>query len=367
MRLGSLQIHPLSFMAVFFPVALVLRFVMPDESVWIFVTSALSIIPMAGWMGEATEHLAARLGPGAGGLLNATFGNAAELIIGILALQRGLHDMVLASVTGSIVGNSLLVLGMAILAGGLKQSTQKFNRMAAGLGASLMLLSMVGLVVPAVFHMLEHGIRSGVETEHELSLAIALVLFAAYGLSLVFSLVTHKHLYGVVDEKDVDHSEHWSVKKALIWLVVSTAGVGIMAELLVGAVESAAVEMGMTHLFVGVILVAIVGNAAEHSTAIMMAVRDKMDLAYNIAVGSSIQIALFVAPLLVFISHFMGAPMDLLFHPFEIVAVVLSALITSQVVADGECHWMEGVLLLAVYGILGLAFFFLPEVNALAH
>ena len=383
MKLGKLEIHPLSFLIVFAPVAVVLRLVAPDEAVWIFLTSGLSIVPLAGWMGEATEHLAARLGPGLGGLLNATFGNAAEMIIAVFALVEGLHSVVLASLTGSIVGNSLLVLGLAILAGGLKQRRQTFNRTAAGLGASLLLLSMIGLVVPAVFHFMRESSDASVVVEHDLSLAIAIVLFVAYALSLVFSLVTHRHLYGEVskgeptsaeaspDAKSFEgpasgHAESWSIRKSMLWLFGATLGVAIMAEFLVGAVEGAVAELGLTHLFVGVILVAIVGNAAEHSTAVLMALRDKMDLAYNIAIGSSIQIALFVAPVLVFFSHALGAPMDLLFHPFEVIAVVLSALITSQVVADGECHWMEGVLLVAVYVILGFAFFFLPEMSGAA-
>ena len=296
MKLGKFEIHPLSFMIIFAPVAIILRLVAPEESVWIFVISGLAIIPLAGWMGEATEHLAARLGPGLGGLLNATFGNAAEMIIAVFALVKGLHGVVLASLSGSIIGNSLLVLGLAILLGGLKQRRQTFNRTAAGMGASLLLLSMIALVVPAVFHYIRVGTDVTVAAEHDLSLAISIVLFVAYALSLVFSLITHRHLYGELskgepatghgdpDAKEFEgsasgHAEHWSVKKALLWLIGATLGVAVMAELLVGAVEGAAAEMGMTHLFVGVILVAIVGNAAEHSTAVLMALRNKMDLA----------------------------------------------------------------------------------------
>lgn len=385
MKIGKLEFHPLSFLLVFIPVAVFLRIFAPEQAVWLFAASGLAIVPLAGWMGEATEHLAARLGPGLGGLLNATFGNAAEMIIAVFAMIEGLHGVVLASLTGSIVGNCLLVLGLAVLMGGMRKRRQTFNRTAAGLGGSLLFLSMVGLVVPAVFHMMQMEQGSNLAVEHNLSLGIAIVLFVAYCLSLVFSLVTHRHLYGEVaageathgkqaesfvgsaDDAASGHASHWSVKRSLVWLIGATLGVAVMAEFLVGAVEQAADVMGMTHLFVGVILVAIVGNAAEHSTAVLMAMRNKMDLAYNIAIGSSIQIALFVAPLLVFISHIMGNPLDLLFNPFEVMAVVLCALITTQVVSDGECHWMEGVLLLAVYVILGIAFFFLPETAAVVH
>ena len=375
MQLGRLKINPLYLLLLFAPVALILSVGGFEQAVWVFITSALAIIPLAGLMGTATEHLAERTGPGIGGLLNATFGNAAEMIIALFALLEGLHSVVVASLAGSIIGNSLLVLGLAILLGGLKRQRQTFNRTTAGLGGSLLLLSAVALVVPAVFHYIQVGALShqAQQNEHNLSLSISIVLFVAYVLSLIFSLVTHRHLYGDRSqgqaESNLEAQTHsiWSVKKALFLLIAATAGVAVMAELLVGAVEAAAQALSMTHLFVGVILVAIVGNAAEHSTAVLMAMRNKMDLAYHIAVGSSIQIALFVAPVLVFISHCIGQPLDLLFHPFEVVSVMLCALITTQVIADGECHWMEGVLLLTVYVILGLAFFFLPEFSSAHH
>jgi Ca2+:H+ antiporter len=324
-----------------------------------FAASALAIIPLAGLMGEATEQLSRHVGAGVGGLLNASFGNAAELIIAVMALKEGLHGVVKASITGSIIGNILLVLGLSMVAGGLRYERQRFNSTAAGMGACLLVLSAVGLVVPALFHYTVVG--QGVTVEQELSLEIAVVLFAIYALSLVFSLKTHRHLFtGNTEGRDVDAHERWTFRKALIVLFIATGGIALMSELLVGAVEPAAARLGLTQLFVGVILVALVGNAAEHSTAIMVAVKNQMDLALSIAVGSSLQIALFVAPVLVFISYGFQAPLDLIFSPFEVAAVGMSVLIVGFVAMDGESHWMEGVMLLGVYVILAVAFFFLP-------
>lgn len=328
---------------------------------WVFISSALAIIPLAGLMGKATEHLAEKLGAGPGGLLNASFGNAAELIIALMALRKGLYDVVKASITGSIIGNVLLVLGLSIVAGGLKYERQTFNRTAACMGATLLTLSAIGLVVPAIFHMVTIG--SGINHEQELSLEIAIVLFATYLLSLVFALRTHKHLYagdGVHSSDEAAVAESWSKTKAVLVLLVSTAFVALMSEFLVGTVEHTADALGMTEVFVGVILVAIIGNAAEHSTAVLMAARNQMDLAMNIAIGSSIQIALFVAPLLIFVSYLFGRPMDLLFTTFEVVSVGLAVGIVSLISIDGESNWMEGVQSLAVYVILAIAFYFLP-------
>jgi Ca2+:H+ antiporter len=314
-------------------------------------------------MGRATEHLAEKLGEGIGGLLNATFGNAAELIIAIMALRRGLYDVVKASITGSIIGNVLLVLGLSILAGGFKHKDQKFNPTAAMLGSTMLALSAVGLLLPAVFHFLVVG-KPNVR-EQDLSLEIAVVLFITYVLSLIFTLRTHSHLYagGSAEllEGDGDHAgQTWSQKRSLVTLLVATALVALMSEFLVGAVEEASRTLGLTEVFVGVILVAIIGNAAEHSTAVLMAMKNKMDLALNIAIGSSMQIALFVAPVLVFISYLFSVPMNLIFTPLEVVAVVVSVMVVALIAQDGESNWMEGVLLLAVYAILGLTFYFLP-------
>lgn len=385
MRVGRWRIEPLYLLLLFVPVAAVLELAHASPS-WIFATSAAAIVPLAGLMGRATEHLAEHMGPGPGGLLNASFGNAAELIIAFVALQRGLYDVVKASITGSIIGNVLLVLGLAIVVGGTRYERLRFNATAASTGATLLALSAVGLLVPAVFHRLVQGRPEA--HEQELSLEIALVLFATYLLSLVFSLRTHKHLYagqpgpvgmetgervpavargvgagasaGPATGAAADAHAGWSTRRSATVLLVATALVALMSEFLVGAVEHTAQAFGMTEVFVGVILVAIIGNAAEHSSAVLVAAKNQMDLALHIAVGSSIQVALFVAPVLLFASHLLGRPMDLVFTTFEVLAVAVSVAVLNMVSADGEANWLEGVQLLAVYLILALAFFFLP-------
>ncbi len=346
--------HGLDVMLIFIPIAAILHYT--DASpVWTFVASGLAIVPLAGWMGKATEGLASRLGAGIGGLLNATFGNAAEMIIAFQGLRAGLTEVVKASITGSILGNILLVLGLSILAGGLKYKEQKFNRTAASMSATLLALSAIGLMVPAVFHW----ITGGTTTEAELSLEIAIVLFVAYVLSLIFALHTHKDLY-LGDGHAHEEGAAMAWKTSIIVLVVATGFIAWMSELLVHAVEPASKSLGMTEIFVGVIVVAVIGNAAEHSTAILVAMKNKMDLAFHIAAGSSMQVALFVAPALVFLSYAIGRPMDLLFTTFEVLTVGLAVAVVSLVALDGESNWMEGVLLLAVYLIFGLAFYFLP-------
>jgi Ca2+:H+ antiporter len=344
----------LYWLLIFVPVAIVLELTHGDP-MWIFVTSALSIIPIAGIMGKATEHLSAKLGEGVGGLLNATFGNAAELIIALIALRAGQYEVVKASLTGSIIGNVLLVFGLSMLAGGLKYERQTFNRIAANLGTTLLMLSCIGLVVPAMYHYLNQDRQA---IEQELSLEICIVLFITYILSLIFSLKTHKHLYSGGEAAEEEH-QGWSQGKSIGVLLGATVMVAIMSEFLVGSIEATARQLNLTDVFIGVILVAIIGNAAEHSTAVLMALKNKMDLAINIAVGSSLQIALFVAPVLVFSSYLFEKPMDLLFSPFEVLAVVLSVVVLNLVVLDGESNWMEGVQMLAVYIILGMAFYFL--------
>lgn len=360
-----------AFLLVFVPVTLVLEFVFGMHGTPIFISAGIAIIPLAGYMGRATERLAEHVGAGLGALLNATFGNAAELIIAGFALQAGLQDVVKASLTGSIIGNILLVFGMGALMGGVRHPVQRFNRTAASLGATLLVLSVIGLVIPAIFHAVA-DVPPG--TEFTLSRNIAIVLMTTYVLSLVFSLRTHSHLYlgetaSSVHEGEADISSpaadrnhpKGSARGAFMLLLGSAVLVGVMSEMLVGAIEGASADLGMSEVFVGVILVALVGNAAEHSTAVLMAIKNKMDLAVNIAVGSSMQIALFVAPLLVFLSYFIGpSPMDLVFTPFEVVAVGLSVGIMTLITLDGESHWMEGVQLLAVYLILAMGFWFLP-------
>ena len=340
-------------------------------AVTVFVFAALAIIPLAGLMGSATESLAHRFGAGVGGLLNATFGNAAELIIALAALQKGLYDVVKASLTGSIIGNVLLVLGLSIMLGGLGRERQTFDRAAAAAGSTLLALAAIGLVVPAMFHLAgQHAVEIARVTaateqaaERTLSLEISMVLFAAYLLSLLFSLRTHRHLYAGQDHAGA-HAPVGPVpspKRAALTLAVATALVAWMSELLVGTVHEAASTVGVSEVFIGVVVVAVIGNAAEHSTAVLMAMKDKMDLGLNIAIGSSIQIALFVAPILVFISYAMPhGPMDLRFTSFEVLAVAISVGVVNLVAQDGESNWLEGALLLAVYLILGIAFFFLP-------
>jgi len=347
-------------MLVFIPVALVLEYLVHASALWVFLASSAAIIPLAALMGRATEQLAERLGEGVGGLLNATFGNAAELIIAIVALRAGLVDLVKASITGSIIGNLLLVFGASALYGGVKFQRQQFNRTAAGLSATLLVLSATALFIPAIFHLIVPP-TAGL-AERTLSVEISVVLIVTYVLSLYFSLRTHRHLYvGHAGEDRDELTPTASPWKALGLLVASTAGVALMSEMLVGAVEETAAVFGMNEVFVGVILVALIGNAAEHSSAIMMAGKNKMDTAITIAVGSSIQVALFVAPVLVFLSYLIAPePMDLRFTTLEVVAVGISVWIMSMIAQDGESHWMEGVQLLAVYVILGLAFYWLP-------
>jgi Ca2+:H+ antiporter len=350
----------LDVLLVFIPVALVLHYTKAAEF-WVFIASGLAIVPLAGWMGRATEALAEKLGAGIGGLLNATFGNAAEMIIAFQGLRAGLTEVVKASLTGSILGNILLVLGVSILAGGMKHKNQKFNRTAATMSATMMALSAIGLLIPAVFHWVTAGQPRAdrLAAEGNISLEIAIVLFVTYILSLFFSLRTHKDLYlGTAHEHQ--ESSPMRPRTAVLILIGATALVAWMSELLVQAVEPATKTLGLTEVFVGVIAVAIIGNAAEHSTAVLAAMKNQMDLTYNIAIGSSMQIALFVAPVLVFVSYALGTPMNLIFTTFEVITVGLGVAIVSLVAVDGESNWMEGVLLLAVYLIFAIAFFFLP-------
>ncbi|GLC26888.1 calcium/proton exchanger [Roseisolibacter agri] len=345
---------------VFVPVALVLEHVVHAAPLAVFLASSAAIIPLAALMGRATERLAEQLGEGIGGLLNATFGNAAELIIAIVALRAGYFDLVKASITGSIIGNVLLVFGASALWGGIKYERQHFNQTAAGLSSTLLVLSAISLFIPAIFHLIVGN--TAAVSERTLSVEISVVLILTYVASLFFSLRTHKHLYvGEAGDHSAELTHGGGSGRAVALLLAATAGVALMSELLVGAVEATAESFGMNQVFVGVILVALIGNAAEHSSAILMASRNKMDAAITIAVGSSIQVALFVAPVLVFLSYVVAPqPMDLRFTTLEVVAVGISVWIMTLVAQDGESHWMEGVQLLAVYTILAFAFFWLP-------
>jgi Ca2+:H+ antiporter len=334
----------------------------------VFVASCFAIIPLAGLMGRATEQLAARTGEGLGALLTSTFGNAAELIIAFVALRRGLVDVVKASLTGSIIGNILLVLGAAMLAGGVRHPTQRFNAAAARSRSTMLLLAAAALVTPAVYHGLAGP--AGRAAEGSLSTELSLVLLATYAASLLFSLRTHKRLFegAPAEAGSVGHGggPSWSLRRSLGTLLGATAAVAWISEILVGSVEAAAEKLGMSELFVGVVVVAVIGNAAENSSALLMARQNRMDLSLGIAIGSSIQIALFVAPVLVLCSRFMAPrPMDFVFTPAEVVAIVLAALITTQIAGDGESNWLEGVQLLAVYLILAILFYFLPATTGL--
>ncbi|MSU77663.1 MAG: calcium/proton exchanger [Gemmataceae bacterium] len=357
------RIEPMHYLLLALPIALGLEWTHQDK-LWVFITACVAIIPLAGFMGRATENLAESLGPNVGGLLNATFGNAAELIIAIFALREGKIELVKASITGSILGNILLVLGVSIVAGGCFYRKQTFNRTSASLGATLLALAAIGLIIPTIhFELTKDAVRQGTVVEpNYLSEEIAIVLALMYVLSLLFTLLTHKHLFaGKETEKDI-HAEppEWSKAVALTVLLVATAGVALMSEMLVGSVEAAGTALGMNHVFVGVIVVAIIGNAAEHSTAVLVAMKDQMDLAVTIAIGSSIQIALFVAPVLVFVGMAMGVRMDLHFSAMEVIAVIVAVAVTAMISQDGETNWMEGAMLLAVYAMLGLAFYHLP-------
>lgn len=368
----------LDWLLIFVPIAVALRFVPSlDNPTALFIVSCLSIIPLAGWMGKGTEHLAEHLGPGAGGLLSATFGNAAELIIAMFALSKGLEGVVKASITGSILGNLLLVLGLSLVAGGIKFKRQSFNRTASSMSATALTLAAAALLVPTIFHAVAERVpvSSGgwtPEKEQTLSLAIAVVLAVTYLFTLVFSLVTHKnmlqsdsmHAVEDVGEELEKAGEHWSKGRALTVLLIATSFVALIAEFLVGAVEEAGKTLGLTEVFVGVIVVAIIGNAAENSSAILMALRNKMDLSLGISLGSSLQIALFVAPILVFASYLFGKPMNLEFTLPEVFAVMIAILIVQQISSDGESNWIEGVQLLSVYAILGILFYFLPDIES---
>jgi Ca2+:H+ antiporter len=347
----------MNWLLLFVPITIGLEILSPERYLFIFAASCLAILPLAGWMGRATEQLAERLGEGVGGLLNATFGNAAELIIALAALRAGLYDVVKASIAGSIIGNILLVLGAAMLCGGLRRSEQHFNPAGARAQATMLTLAAIALILPAAFQAAAHTTAAGLG---RLSVAIAVVLLFAYLLNLVFALVTHAALFTgshVAEERE----EQPSVARAAAVLAAATAAIAWMSEIMVGAIEPTAHELGLSNVFVGVFVVAIMGNAAEHATAVRAAMNDRMDLSLSIAIGSSVQVALFVAPILVLVSLFVGpAPMDLAFPVGLVLAVLLAVLITGQVAGDGRSDWLKGAQLLTVYVVLALTYYFLP-------
>jgi len=350
--------NPLNLLLLLIPLALLAR-VLGWPPLAIFILSGLAIVPLAKWMGTATEELSVHVGPGLGGLLNATFGNATELIIAIFALRAGLVEVVKASITGSIVGNLLFVLGLSLFLGGLKRDKQEFNRTAASASSAQLTLAVIGLIIPAAFYFtLRTPITERREfLELELSFVVAGLLILSYVLGLIFSLRTHRHLYSGEDE-EVMHGETWTVRKSVGVLLAATLGVAVMSETLVASLEAAVHVLGWSELFVGVILIPVIGNAAEHLTAVTVAMKNKMDLTFGIAVGSSTQIALFVAPVLVFVSLLFGERMNLLFNPFELVVIGLAVLIVNLISNDGESNWYEGAQLLLAYAIAGIAFFF---------
>lgn len=355
--------RPVLYLSAFVPAALALKLSGADPTV-VFFTSALAIVPGAAVMSDATEELSARSGPGIAGLLNVTLGNAPELIIAFLALLDGLQEVVKASLVGSVIGNSLLVLGAAMLFGGRKRTRQTFDRTAAQTHAGFLMVTVAALIIPAILVLARGHALPGVgisresfgrQAEH-LSLAVSIVMIAVYLSGLLFSLRTHRDLFRPeADQSDVT----WSLRRGILTLVGAGVVVGGMSELLVGSIEHAAHAIGLSQFFVGAFVVAIVGNAAEHYVAVVAAGKDKMDLSVNIAIGSSAQIGLFVAPILVLLSFAFGpAPMALVFNGYELVALVLAALVSGMLISDGESTWFEGVQLLGLYTLIGLLFYF---------
>lgn len=320
-----------------------------------FVLSATAVVFVAGFLGKATENVAHYAGERLGGFLNATFGNAAELIIAIFLVKEGLYDMVKASLTGSIIGNLLLVLGLSIFLGGTKFKVQNFNQSLAGMNGSLMIVAVIALFVPAVFFN-THTIT--VPQTETLSLIVAGILIVSYIAWIIFSMITHKDILTENVAEGEDHEEPaWSKKKSIAYLVLATVMVAFVSEWLVGTLETLTVRFGLSEIFVGAFLVAIVGNAAEHSAAVLLAMKNKIGAAVEIAVGSSLQIALFVAPVLVFTSFFFGNTMDIVFTTIELVAIGVAVFISKSIIQDGSTNWYEGLLLMAVYAILGVSFF----------
>jgi Ca2+:H+ antiporter len=340
----------------FVPVALIAKF-MGAPPIVVFGLAALAIVPLSGVLGAATEAVAEHTTPAIGGVLSSTMGNLAELIIASVALRAGLIDLVKASITGSILGNLLLVLGVALLAGGLKYKEQRFNAHLAGLSTTVLIIAVFGLAVPALFHAL-HPDPARVATVR-MSHYVAGLLITGYLAWLVFSLGTHSSRFAPESEgQDVTVSPKWSSKKAVTILLASAGAIGVLAEVLVSATEEAVKVLGLSEFFVGLILIPIIGNAAENSSAILMAIRNRMDLALNIAVGSSIQVALLIAPVLVLMGMVFHQPMDLAFTTMEVASIALAVLVTSSVIRDAESNWLEGAFLLLAYAVLGVAFFF---------
>ena len=342
----------LKFLLIFIPISFIAKFFNASGTI-MFLLSAASKIPLAGLMGEGSEEISFYTGPKIGGFLNGTLGNATELIISFFALKEGLFEVVKSSIAGAVIGNVLLVIGASMLAGGFKYKTLKFNKEVNEVTSSMLLFAVIGLCIPALF---THSVNpSLLNTRYEgLSLFVAIVMIIIYGLSLFFSFITHKHLY----ENNTNHkgSAKWSLKRAIITLIIATIFIAIESEFLVSGVESLTKSLGWSEFFVGIIIIPIIGNAAEHSIAVLMALKNKMDVGLEIALGSSLQIILFVAPILIFISLFF-TPMSIIFNQFELIALIAAVLIANKVANDGEANWLEGVQLIAVYLIIAACFF----------
>ncbi|MBA3371481.1 MAG: calcium/proton exchanger [Thermoleophilaceae bacterium] len=359
--------RPVYYLGIFIPAAVVLE-LLGAPAPAVFGTAALGVVPTAALMGQATEQLAARTGPGIGGFLNVTFGNAPELIIAFFALVAGLQEVVKASLIGSIIGNVLLVLGASMFVGGLRRDKQTFSRTAANAQAAMLLLALAALVLPAIFQLVNGGGLPGVSEERvnfgtdveRLSFGVAIILLISYAAGLYFSLKSHKAVFNpYVEEDEESKEEHWTIRKSVILLAIAGVLVGVMSEVLVGSITETAELIGLSEFFIGVFIVAIVGNAAEHWVAVLVAAKDKMDLAVNIAIGSSAQVALFVAPVLVLVSFLVGPePMALVFNGYELGALLFAVLIANLVTQEGESNWFEGVQLLSLYAVLGLVFYF---------
>ncbi|HEY6757689.1 MAG TPA: calcium/proton exchanger [Nitrososphaera sp.] len=348
---------------IFAPIAAGLEFVHADDLV-LFVVSAIALVPLAKLIGDSTEHLSTQYGPTAGSLLNVTFGNAAEIIIAVTAISAGLLDLVKASITGAIIGNILLILGLSIIAGGFRYKEQSFSRENIGVQSSMLFLAIIGLAVPTI---LATTILSPSENQGQVQLlsdALAVILLIVYILGIVFTFITHKHLFTspeTAEDMQESHGTHWSKKKSFLLLAASMAGVIVMSEILVASVETTGKELGFGQLFVGAVIVGIVGNAAEHSSAILLSLKGKIELSIGIAAGSGTQIALFVVPILVFAGIAIGQPFTLVFTLLELATIFLAAIILNLIVHDGRSNWFEGVMLTAVYIIIAIAFFFVAD------
>lgn len=334
-------------------------------SVPLFVLSALAVIPLAALIGESTGHLSKHVGPSAGALINATFGNLAEMIIALFAVRAGLLEVVKASLTGSILGNLLFVGGLSMLVGGWKRDSQKFNRLSSEAGAGQMVVAIAAMLLPALFFYSGGG-ESHPGLMHEVSVGTAIVLLIVYACGLWFTFRTHQHLLGGSGhgaETDDGHAEPlWSRNRAVVTLILTSVVMAVVAEVLVGTVDDVGHQWGLNEVFLGVVVLAMIGNAAENSAAVRFAHRNQMDLATNIVTQASVQIALFVTPVLVLLSFPLGHPLDLVFSPFEIVSVVLAVTIVAYLILNGESNWFEGVQLLALYTMIAVAIYFLPSV-----